>query len=77
MDGGTWLEGVVDNVKTPRLPLLEDGDGPRRGTSGAVDAPSSGGEELVRQHTQPRGGVCISNSGAFGGMSATDARFAP
>lgn len=35
----------------------EKGTAPVGGTTGAVDAPSSGGEELVRRLARPRGGA--------------------
>jgi len=46
-------------------PGPEQGTAPDGGTSGAVDAPTSGGEELVRRHTQPLRGVHISNDERF------------
>jgi hypothetical protein len=54
VDATPWVAGPVDGRKRPGG---EKGTAPVGGTTGAVDAPSSGGEELVRRSARPRRGA--------------------
>jgi len=49
----------------------EQGTTPDGGTSGAVGAPTSGGEELARRHTRPLRGVHTSNCERFSPAAQT------
>src|SRR6476661_8911906 len=60
-----WTTPGASAGETPGAPAGEKGTAPVGGTTGAVDAPSSGGEEPVRRSTRPTRGSGRLHGGPF------------
>jgi hypothetical protein len=75
VEGGTNEEWVVDDDWTSRGYCPADNrGGPRRGTSGAADAPGSGGRSWCARTLNPEGECAYPNYYAFWGVNANDSR---
>src|SRR5450631_1314230 len=68
-------QGFVERQMSRRRQMpAENRDGPRRGTSGAVDAPDSGGRSWCAGTLNPEGECAYPNDEPFGGPNANGAQ---